>query len=684
MIKLIQILAVFIILENLRTNSDVNPLTGLFPTTGTSLTISASNMMLIVYSVPTSYTNSITKASFNGANYSINLGFNLISIIPISSANSVVSFSFGTSSFNLGNLTLTITATQTATFTISNCLPIPQLIGNSLIPTSCMSLQNESYQLSISGVTQTTNGWSTTGGGTSFSTANFGMMTFFINLLYFPTSQSNLNASINVDFIKIGFTQNGATSSYFGVYNDQFGVMQCPQNCLACNQNLACTTCLGNFVLSGKTCVCPGTLFPYISPDLNPYKIETTTSNYYYSSASCILTTQYNSAMLSDQSCLITLQNLLTTSTVNLTATSGLLPQRLNLMLTPADPTILQSVSSTCLASAYLVNILPVGTNNVNSTLWMSTGVEAPVVFNSQILVDFGTYQYCNSTLISAFSINSLQCNLFSSFVQLGSVYNTTIVTFNNLYMKLSSSTANKVFFLPVYQLNPNLTMTKTGLISVIVCQDTGCLNPLTTNLIFQETQLVLKFVFLDPIFNYFNPNVYANMFVNGEAYNLLIISSAVEAQLMYTDYSLTISLASSEISSPATVQIVLSYGLVTPIAYNQTVSVTFQVILGNNANGPAVTFVKSFGFIVIMITLGILALGTVLGLMGFCISKCLKFEVKKTLINKVDQSNRNQRVFDMSLSDQNDNEEYQVENDSANPQKEIKAEDIYSKLLRR
>lgn len=664
-----------------------NPLNQLFPSSSIPINVTITNTQISAYSITSPFTANIKKSIFNGANFSLNLNFNIAVIISNLSNKSSFSITFSTSSQSITTITFSISNNLQTDYTISNCIPTFTALNPGSNPQNCISLLNEQYQLIISGAPVQTNSLQT--GTSQQDLSSFGLLKIFIGFIYFPSKISNANAVFNVDFLNTTISYSGSNGNYISFYNEQLLINQCPQNCLICDINLICTSCLTGFTLNSGSCICTGTLNSYMIADFNPATSYTSTiGRYYYSSATCLSSAQITPSILNEQSCLSALRSLLNPNEVIISPSPGLNPNQITMVINLADTNILSSVPTTCSSKAYILNTLQIGSQLTTNSLFQSTTSESGLVFNNQYAVQFGTLQNCNTTIIPGFLLQTTSCNLFTTFVFRNPYFNSTITTFQHNFMKLASSTANRQLFLPVFQTNPNITVKYIGQLSILFCFDLTCLFPVSTNVIFQEQFLVLKVVFLDPIFNFYQPDVYANLIINGELHNTLIVNSTLQKSAMYNHYLVVLTFSSPEISSPANVTMSFSFGLTTPQVYNTTVSAIFQVIISNaQSSNSTVPFSKSWTFFNVVLIAIIFGMSLVFGLLAFLITKVIRRETDfEDDYDEVQVQNHNGRHFGENISF--DSEEYggrvEKNNNRDVPYTDTKAEDIYSKLINR
>jgi hypothetical protein len=372
---------------------------------------------------------------------------------------------------------------------------------------------------------------------------------------------------------------------------------------------------------------------------------------------------------------------------MKIVASPGLITNRITLTYSVAESTALQAIPSNCLAEVYAINVIPIIKDATNVTLGISVSADAVLAFNTQTIVDLGDFSNCNTSTLANGTLQTLQCEINTVIVQRDPAFNTTLATFQNLFMRLTNTTFQKYVFIPLFISNTNISLQNSPSISAIVCLDTTCSQPLTTNVIAQAQPLVVKAAILDPLYNFYLPTVYANMTINGEVHNVLVTSATVETNQLYTLNVLTISLLSSEIKSPANVTISYTYNTSTPVFSRGSASVSFQIVFGDGTGFGNVPFYKTAGFVDLMMIAGTLVASAALGLLAFGISKALKYEPEVRWSEQVFDNKRpgRQLHFEEEEDPVDDYMRMPLMGRPVPPKPEITTtqEDIFSKLMR-
>jgi hypothetical protein len=411
------------------------------------------------------------------------------------------------------------------------------------------------------------------------TTSGYSFYSVQISYTLTPTAAANSNSMSSVEQIQLtlSYTSGGLLPLTF--QNLIMTLAHCPTSCLTCSSASVCTNCLNGFYIVGGNCTCAGSLVSYFARDSNPLNTALG-QTFYYGTTSCITVNQFNTQISTAQACQALLSSMLLSNKISLQASQSLANSGVNIIFT-ADSTAVATLSnSTCFNQTMFVNAIGVGAKSNAWPLEVAVGSESSLSLNQQYPIVLPTTSYCSIQSYTSFGIQATVCPIDTIFFIRSIGFNSTLAIFQSRLITVTGASASgrSQLFVPIFANNPNVTMEITGNFSAVLCLDVDCTNIIADQSIMATQALWVRVIFYDPIINYYTPQVFATLSVNGEDANSLLQSTTIDEEFSYTAVLYQVNLQSVKTAVTMTFLLTMNVGITTPASYSSQSVLKFSL----------------------------------------------------------------------------------------------------------
>jgi hypothetical protein len=499
----------------------VSPLTALFPEFLKRSFFAPPYSSQIGYVVPPNFTSTNKLLSFFGPAYSTSFNYTMLVETRPSESLHEMTKAFSTTALGLVELTVQL-RNQTWILKPSSFCSITS--GNSfsqLLLLDCNNPNGESTKLVIqSNVTiGSTRGVSTRPGETPTITANsIFTFAFSVQVTHFATPVSNRNAVASVEKLLVQLSTTNSTQlvTFSKESADSVG---CSFACLSCDSSGRCTACQVGFSLSGGSCRCSGSLVTSHTKDSNSRR-DLTTEAFFHEVFTCLATGQSDQTVSKLAECQRELNHLFWSKALTVIAPSSLSNSDINLLIAKKAGANSTAFDSDCLQKSTYVILIQVNPSTESWRLFYSLSPEGQTLFNTQFPIAFPSPSVCREEVLQGFFLRAVTCELATAFMTQQNGLNSTLTALPNRFVSITSLNSTvklpTMFFIPVYPLDDSLGVKTTGALSAVICLDQECQRTLKQPFIVANDTLYVQITFLDPLVNYFRPEVFANLTLNG------------------------------------------------------------------------------------------------------------------------------------------------------------------------
>lgn len=595
-------------------NFFTQPLSSLFKGISQTASINKGNTSSIVFLTPSVFSTNTTFLHYFGSNQQMSISFNMIAAIYSTDAQKTLTLSLKTSKELIGNIQIVLFLNGTAIFSNPICQLSQSDFGVNAYSKNCTIPSGQLSFLSLSQIGGSKANWKLN--NTNASVSNLVFFEFNITYQFFPGINQNSNSISYVEFINLAYSVSGSGTVFINFNNDIVNLTQCPEFCLTCQSSSICSSCQPSFYIINGVCSCAGTLINYLAKDSNSFNQQL--FPYYFISFSCINVDQYDQQILNTRSCQAAISSIFLTNTISLQASSSSSNSGVNVLMTGNNQS-LSSIPSKCLNQTVFINSINVGNQGSSWTFNSGLSVEGSIILGQQFPVNIPNFSYCLKSDFQSFNLIAVNCMILTTFVLRDIGFNSTVGQIQNQLITVSNLNSQVQFFVPVYISNTNFTSSVNGNLSCIFCLDINCQSILSNNSILSSQIFFIKVVFFDPLVNYYNPQLFANLSINGIDVSKTINNFTIQQNQMYSAYLYSINVGGLGLPSNNIFTLNLQSTITSPSLYQSISNITFPLTI-NQIAVKTVPFNQSFQFFVLIFTLFQIFFFSLIGVAGFLI----------------------------------------------------------------
>ena len=602
-----------------------------------SIVLTNGVQTLSLYPVTVGFSNTINALAYNGAPVSLSQYFEFYFIQTTVLVNEQFKFTYTNLFGTAAQFSLVIKSNNQNQLLVQTCNKTSKMLSDrSSCVINCDNLNGGHFQigvvLTIDQLIYYYSPWTISSNPST--TGLYYLYKFVVSIQYVPQLNYNLTYQHSFNYMNIQLQAYESQLDYIGIMNSNFKFPSCPSHCYGCDTNGMCLSCSYNYTLNNKlnACTCSLRVVSFLQTQNSNITIGSLVKRVYENVQLC------SSLQNTFASCLNAVNQINQPLYFNMYTNSSFNTEN-GITIGISYPSIsnFNTISSACLAKFTLLFSLALDSSQ---GLFIELAEPVPFSLYSTQVIDYTGIQFCNNYTFTKFGFMARVCPITTSFLFRDPTYNQTLFQRNNSYMILHDSITGLVtssYFLNNFIAGSFYNLTTSNWTSGLVCLDVACLTFATSANVTNSDILFVIAAISDPLFLIYNPVIYPTLLINNSKRNSLLLS---QTRVLPNQIMFAISMDSIQLFNQTNVVVLMSYGVASTIAYNKTEVISFSVFIPRNTlfyptNPP---FLKSCGFIWLIVTLAIIMITLIWGPIAFCISKCSKKEKSEDDYFKRDQ----------------------------------------------